>query len=218
MDKKTVVIGGVVLVAILGVVGVMNLPENPAKDLPRAQDANEQVTPALQKQSDSAVTYTFSKESTIGFTGSKITGSHDGGFNSFGGSFVLDGEQPVGEDNQILIQTDSLWSDNDRLTRHLKSKDFFDVATYPEASFKLSAAIKGQEDAAYILTGDFTLHGVTKSIKFPATITLEGDTLRLKSEFVINRKDYGIVYPGKINDLIREEVVIRLDMIGVPKA
>ena len=59
---------------------------------------------------------------------------------------------------------------------------------------------------------------MTKSIKFPATITLEGDTLRLKSEFVINRKDYGIVYPGKINDLIREEVVIRLDMIGVPKA
>lgn len=61
MDKKTVVIGGVVLVAILGVVGVMNLPENPAKDLPRAQDANEQVTPALQKQSDSAVTYTLLK-------------------------------------------------------------------------------------------------------------------------------------------------------------
>jgi len=219
MNKKTVVIGGIALVVILGIVLIVNLPENPAKDLPRAQDWNEPATPALQKQSDAAITYTFSEDSTIGFTGSKVTGSHDGGFKSFEGSFTLDGEQLVGEDNQILIQMDSLWSDNDRLTRHLKSPDFFGVETYPEASFKLSAVIKGSDNEAYTLTGHFTLHGVTKSIKVPATITQEeGDNLRLKSEFVINRKDYGIVYPGKTNDLIRQEVVIRLDMIAVPEA
>ena len=218
MNKKTVVIGGIALVVILGIVLITNLPENPAKDLPRAQDWNEQTTPALQKQSDAAITYIFSEDSTIGFTASKITRSHDGGFKSFEGSFALDGEQLVGEDNQIVIQMDSLWSDSGRLTGHLKSPDFFEVETYPEASFKITAVIKGPDNAAYTLTGEFTLHGVAKSIKFPATITQEGDNLRLKSEFVINRKDYGIVYPGRPDDLIRDEVVIRLDMIGVPEA
>ena len=218
MNKNTVLIGGIALIMIIGIVVFVSLPENPAKDLPRAQDSNEQTTPALPTQTDAAITYSFLEGSTIGFTGSKVTGSHDGGFKSFGGSFALNGEQLVGEDNQIVIQMDSLWSDNNRLTGHLKSPDFFEVETYPEASFKLTAAIEGLDKAAYTLTGNFTLHGVTKRITFPATITHEDDNIRLKSEFVIQRNDYGIVYPGKANDLIRDEVVIRLDMIAAPDA
>jgi polyisoprenoid-binding protein YceI len=219
MNKKTVVIAGTVLALILGIVVIVILPENPAKDLPRAQDSNEPTTAALPlpTQTDAAITYTFLADSTIGFTGSKVTGSHDGGFKSFEGSFSLDGEQLVGEDNQIVIHMDSVWSDSARLTGHLKAADFFEVETYPEASFKLSAATKGPDQAAYTLTGNFTLHGVTKAIQFPATITQAGDRIRLKSEFVIQRKDYGIVYPGRANDLIRDEVVIRLDMIAAPQ-
>ena len=218
MNKKTVVIAAVALVPVLGVVVWMNLPEDPAKDLPRAQDANQQSTAVLQTQTDAAVTYSFLEESTIGFTGSKVTGSHEGGFKSFTGSFSLENEQLVGENNQIVIHMDSLWSDNDRLTGHLKSPDFFEVETYPESSFKLGDLLKGPDETSYTLTGDFTLHGVTRRITFPANITQEGDNIRLKSEFVIMRKDYGIVYPGRANDLIRDEVVIRLDMIAAPGA
>jgi polyisoprenoid-binding protein YceI len=216
MNKKTSVIGGIVLVLLIGIVVIISLPENPAKDLPRAQDSNEPATPPLQEPTETAISYSFSKESTIGFTGSKVTGSHDGGFKSFEGSFMLDGGQLVGENNQIVIQMDSLWSDNDRLTGHLKSADFFEVETYPEASFKVTHVTKGPDKSAYTLTGKFTLHGVTKTITFPATITQEREDFQLKSEFVINRMDYGIVYPGKANDLIRDEVVIRLDMLATP--
>lgn len=218
MNRKKLVIGGIALVVVLGIIVLLNLPENPAKDLPRAQDANESSEPALQTQTDEAITYSFLETSTIGFTGSKVTGAHDGGFRSFKGSFAMEGEQLVGENNQIVIEMDSLWSDNERLTGHLKNADFFEVETYTESSFKLSNVIPGQEKDAYTLSGDFTLHGVTKSIKFPATITREEDNIRLKSEFVIKRKDYGIVYPGRANDLIRDEVVIRLDMIAAPAA
>ena len=218
MDKKTSVIVAISLVFLLAVVVIINLPENPANNLPRAQDSNEPTTLALHEQTDAAITYSFLEESTIGFTGSKVTGSHDGGFKSLEGSFVLDGGQLVGEDNHIVIQMNSLWSDNDRLTGHLISKDFFEVETYPEASFEVIAATNGPDKAAYTLTGRFTLHGTTKRIDFPATIAQEGDNLRLKSEFVINRMDYGIVYPGKVNDLIRDEVVIRLDMVAAPDA
>ena len=216
MDKKKIFITVIALVLVVGIAVIMNLPENPAKDLPRAQDANEPTTPAIQAETDAAITYSFGEESTIGFTGSKVTGSHDGGFKAFEGSFVLDGGQLVGENNQIVIKMDSLWSDNDRLTGHLLGEDFFEVETYPEASFKVTAATQGPDKATYTLTGNFTLHGVTKTIMFPATITQEGDNYRLVSEFVINRTDYGIVYPGRADDLIRDEVVIRLNMVAAP--
>jgi polyisoprenoid-binding protein YceI len=218
MDKKTYVIAGIVLVLLLGIGVIISLPENPAKDLPRAQDSNEPTAPALNERTDNAITYKFLGDSTIGFTGSKVTGSHDGGFRSFEGSFVLEGGQLVGDDNHIVIQMDSAWSDSDRLTGHLISADFFEVETYPEASFKVTAATPESDTMTYALTGDFTLHGVTKHIMFPATITQEGDTFGLKSEFVIKRTDYGIVYPGKVNDLIRDEVVMRLDMVAAPDA
>lgn len=47
------------------------------------------------------------------------------------------------------------------------------------------------------MTGNLEFHGVTKSIRFPANISLAGDNVNVKSEFGINRKDFGIVYPGK---------------------
>jgi polyisoprenoid-binding protein YceI len=218
MDKKTYVIAGLALAILLGIVVIINLPEDPAKDLPRAQDSDESTAPALNERTGDAVTYKFLAESTIGFTGSKVTGSHDGGFRSFAGSFVLDGGQLVGDDNHIVIQMGSVWSDSERLTGHLKSEDFFEVETYPEASFKVAAATQESDTRTYTLTGDFTLHGVTKRIMFPASITQEGDTLGLKSEFVIKRMDYGIVYPGRANDLIRDAVVMRLDMVAAPDA
>lgn len=216
MDKRTIVIAGIAAVLIVGIAVIMNLPENPAKDLPRAQDSNESTTPTNREQTDAAITYNFLEESTIDFTGSKVTGSHDGGFKAFEGSFTLDGGQLVGENNQIVIKMDSLWSDSDRLTGHLLGEDFFEVETYPEASFKVTTVTQDASQAIYTLTGDFTLHGVTKRIMFPATITQEGNNFRLKSEFVINRTDYGIVYPGRANDLIRNEVVIRLNMLAAP--
>ena len=60
------------------------------------------------------------------------------------------------------------------------------------------------------MTGNLTLHGVTKSIQFPAKIAVAPEAATLDSEFFINRKDFGINYPGMTNDLIRDEVVIRL--------
>jgi len=62
------------------------------------------------------------------------------------------------------------------------------------------------------VTGNLELHGVTKSITFPATITVQGDTVAVKAEFAINRKDFGIVYPGKPDDLIKDDVLLRLNI------
>ena len=54
------------------------------------------------------------------------------------------------------------------------------------------------------------MHGVTKAITFPATINVSGDAATLESNFSINRKDFGINYPGPRDNLIRDDVVLAL--------
>jgi polyisoprenoid-binding protein YceI len=68
------------------------------------------------------------------------------------------------------------------------------------------------------VTGNFQLHGVVRSISFPATINVEPGKVTVNAEFVIKRFDFKIEYPGPADNLIRDEVVIKLDLIGVPAA
>lgn len=152
---------------------------------------------------------------TIGFTGSKVTGSHDGNFKSWNGSVELKDGKAAGGKLEFTVQADSVECDvgkaNDwtpKLVEHLKSPDFFDVAKFPTATFK-STAIKA-DGAAYKITGNLTLHGVTKGVEFPATIKIEGKDIKGDAEFTINRKDFGIAYAGKADDLIRDGVVLKV--------
>jgi polyisoprenoid-binding protein YceI len=57
-----------------------------------------------------------------------------------------------------------------------------------------------------------TLHGVTKRIGFPADITLTDAGADVTAEFALNRKDFGIVYPGKPDDLIADNVLLKLSV------
>jgi polyisoprenoid-binding protein YceI len=66
---------------------------------------------------------------------------------------------------QITIQTASVTTDNDQRDKHISSADFFDVATYPAITFT-STGITKTSDKHYKLTGNLTLHGVTKPASF----------------------------------------------------
>lgn len=158
-----------------------------------------------------AETYTFDKKSTIAFVGSKVIGSHDGGFKKFSGSFQLvDGEPQSG---QFLIDMKSTWSDSDKLTGHLLSEDFFEVEKHPESKF-VATKFEKKSDGVYHLSGDFTLRGVTKNITFPTTVKQDGDSVVITAEFDINRQDYGIKYKGMADNLIKDKVVIKLNLIA----
>ncbi len=184
---------------------------NPADDKPKAEVGAASLgdTPAA-----TGIAYIFSDESTIDFVGSKITGSHNGGFKTFEGSFNLVDNDPGRSSVEITINTTSLWADNDKLTGHLKSPDFFDVAAHPIVHFKSTSILSG--DDGYTVSGNLQLHGVTKSITFPASIDLKDNRLMIKSEFSINRFDFAIEYKGNADNLIRNEVVIKLDIVAVP--
>lgn len=160
--------------------------------------------------------YTLAEDSAIGFVGSKVTGSHTGGFKKFNGQFAVANGAISAPGSQISIDIDSLWADNDRLTGHLKSPDFFDAAAFPQATFELTSSEKA-DGSKVKLTGNLNLHGVTKQISFPAELNVQGKQATLKAEFHIKRFDFAIKFAGKADDLIRDEVVIKLDVKGVAK-
>jgi len=150
------------------------------------------------------------QNSKIEFTGSKVTGSHNGSFGDFSGQIDFAGTPEQSRVN-IVMKADSLTTDTPDLTKHLKTADFFDVAKFPEATF-VSTAIKpgGENGATHTVTGNLTMHGVTKAITFPATINVTPDAATVESSFSINRKDFGINYAGAADNLIRDDVVLTL--------
>lgn len=184
---------------------------DPAGNVHKSAAAAPQTAP--KSGSAAGIEYVIRAGSTIGFTGSKVTGSHNGGFTNFAGSFRVADEKLVGAP-ELKIAMKSIWSDNDRLTGHLASPDFFDVPTFPVSTFTVTSVEPAGTN--YTVTGNLNLHGVTKSISFPAEVQATADAVTLKAEFAINRRDFNINFPGKPNDLIRDNVVLRLDVKATP--
>ena len=162
-----------------------------------------------------AATLALTDASRIDWIGSKVTGKHDGGFNGFTGSIEWAGSV---EASKVIIDIDmnSIWSDNDSLTNHLKTDDFFSVETYPTARFESTSIAKTAN--GYDVTGNLEMKGVTKSITFPATIEHDGEAVTAQAEFNIMRFEWGIEYAGMQDDLIRDEVVIKFDLVAAPAA
>jgi polyisoprenoid-binding protein YceI len=194
--------------------------KDPTKDKPKAE-----VTNAIPAASGQAATPTEATEtlalnpqnSKVEFVGSKVTGSHDGKLNQFSGTVQLNGDKPETSKIDLSIDMASFETDTPKLTTHLKSADFFDVEKYPKATFTSTEITPGgAAGATHTIKGNLTLRGVTKGISFPATVSVKADEVTAKSEFSINRKDFNINYAGKADDLIKDQVLVKLD-IRVPR-
>ena len=191
---------------------------DPAANKPKATIANaapENNSTAPAASEKLAITPENSK---VEFVAAKVTRSHNGSFKQFSGAIDLVPNSLPGSRVTIDIQTDSVVTDEDGLTKHLKTPDFFDIAKYPKATFvstKIEPSNAG--GATHNVTGNFELHGVRKSIAFPANIQVAPDSVAVNAEFSINRKDFGVVFQNKTDDLIRDGVVIKLSL-KVPRA
>lgn len=155
--------------------------------------------------------YPFSQaDSRVEFVGAKVTKKHDGSFQTFTGTVTLVDNDPTKSSVTVDIDVASIKTDEEKLTGHLKSADLLDVAKFPKANFTSTKIVAGGEKGAtHTVTGNLQLHGVTKSITFPATVKT-GDAVEVDAEFAINRKDFGIVYPGMPDDLIKDDVLLKL--------
>lgn len=202
---------------MLGLVVAASGCKNPAADKPKAEVAQPVATaPAPEAPTAGATRYEFGpKDSKIEFVGAKVTGKHEGSFPNFSGTITV----PDGQIDKATFSTEidlaSLVTDNEKLTGHLKSPDFFDVEKFPKARFTTTSLKRSTEPGrTHVVTGNLELHGVTKSVSFPATIDAANDTVKASAEFAINRKDFGIMYAGKADDLIRDDVVVKLTLNG----
>ena len=188
--------------------------DNPTRNKPKAEVSSAApagATPAPAGQAEKLNVST--NGSTIGFVASKVTRSHNGSFGRFSGRAELVGGKAEGGKVSIDIELDSVQADVEKLTGHLKSPDFFDVQKYPKAHFESTSITPGgSAGATHTITGLLDLHGVKKTIKFPATINVSPKEVRVKSEFALNRKEFGIAYPGAPDDLIRDDVLMKLDL------
>lgn len=193
---------------------VVACDNDPVQDAPRAETkeaVQEPAQPEEPKATAGAQAYSFSEQgSSFDFVGAKVTGKHDGEFKKFSGEIKLVDGDPLKGSVKVTIDMKEFETDTPKLTDHLKSADFFDVEKFPESKFE-STKIEKTADG-FNVTGNLTLHGVTKSVSFPAKIDAKDDKVNVNAEFGINRKDFEIVYPGMPDDLIKDEVLIKLDL------
>ena len=141
-----------------------------------------------------------------------------GRFDDVSGNFSIDPGDPSKSSFALTIKAESIDTGNAKRDQHLKSPDFFNVKQFPAITFK-STAIKAAKDG-YEVTGDFTLHGVTK----PVTLTLEGGK---KAEFpkgvqrtgystdlTLKRSDFGM---DKFVGMLGDDVHIAVSFEGTKK-
>ena len=96
-----------------------------------------------------------------------------GRFNKFDGNFSYDAAKPEASKISINIDTASLDTNHARRDKHLRSDDFLDVAKYPNSKFVSTSFVPTGDNTAK-LTGQFTLHGVTKEVEIDVTKMGEG--------------------------------------------
>jgi polyisoprenoid-binding protein YceI len=153
-------------------------------------------------------TYALSGDNTkLTFVGTKTEGKHEGGFKTLKGMATVGGSDLANLKIEIDIDCDSLYSDDAKLTTHLKSPDFFGTKDNPKATFKTKTVTKG--DKVYTIAGELTMLGKTKPVTFPASISVTGDVLSLSTEFKIDRTDWGMAFgKGKIDDKVTLKIAV----------
>ena len=184
--------------------------EAPAAAEKPEKPADENTAPAAQNLKEVPLDATATK---VEWVAAKVTKDHKGGFEAVTGKARYDASGAlVGIDAEI--DTRSVTSDTEKLTKHLKSPDFFDVEKFPKATFTTTKIEPGGEGGTHTVTGVLDLHGVKKEISFPATIKTENGVTTATSEFTLKRFDFGINYKGAADDLIKDEVLMKLHVVA----
>lgn len=139
---------------------------------------------------------------------SKVSGR----FTRFQGNILLEDKDLPKSSVEVSIEAASINTDNEARDKHLRTPEFFDTDKLPSISFK-SVSVRETAPGKLEVTGDFTMHGVTKRVVLPMTAlggakSPFGDyRIGFEGALTLNRGDYGIkTYPG----VIGEEVSISL--------
>lgn len=132
-------------------------------------------------------------ESSIEWTGKKITSSHEGTIRFNKGNLLFDNNQLVGGDFIVdmssISVTDISGEKAEKLRSHLMNEDFFDVAKHPTAEMKFTEVVKADK-GSYTIVADLTIKGISH----PVTFDMEVDKTEAEALVIIDRTIYDIKY------------------------
>jgi polyisoprenoid-binding protein YceI len=146
-----------------------------------------------------------------------------GRFSDFSGTIHLDLQDPANASVSLTIAAASIDTNNADRDQHLRSDDFFAVATYPAITFESSRIVKTSSDL-YDVTGTLTIRGVARNITLPvaylgmATDPWGNARAGFETELTINRKDYGLSWNAALETggfLVGDDVRISLSVQAI---
>jgi len=135
---------------------------------------------------------------------------------------TLDHENPAATQFQLTINAESIDTNNEGRDKHLKGPDFFDVATYPAITFQSTTVVPVNEPKriVYQVTGNLTMHGVTRQVTLPIELLGEGPGPDGKphagflSQTELKRSDFGM---SKFleNNMVGDAIGITVSFEGI---
>lgn len=186
--------------------------EAPDAEKAKTGEATEEATGAGEKK---AIDLTASE---IGWIGTKLTGQHNGTIKLKSGHVFVEDQKITG--GQFVMDMDTITvldlqgENKEKLEKHLRDTDFFEIGKFPESKFVITSVEPGEGDALKI-TGNLTIRDITKSVSFSAGVEKDaaGNPKKVTADFNIDRQLWGIVYKGKPDDAIRDEVNLKPSIV-----
>lgn len=139
--------------------------------------------------------------SSIDWIGRKVTGQHTGKIQIASGELLVAGNAIKG--GSFIMDMNSITSDSERLTGHLKTDDFFSVEKNPTSKFVITKVTAAGKDRINV-TGDLTIKGITEAITFPVSVKKQdGALVAVAKNVLVNRAKFDIRYGSKsfFNDI-----------------
>jgi polyisoprenoid-binding protein YceI len=148
-----------------------------------------------------------------------------GAFNEFTGTAHLDEDNPSNSSAQVTIHAASIDTRNADRDAHLRGNDFLQMEQYPNITFTSTEVTR--TDDTFVVTGDLTIKGVTRSITIPlsyegtATDPFGNTRIGFEGSTTINRKDFGITWNAVLETggvLVGDKVVLEFDISAIKQA
>ncbi len=149
-----------------------------------------------------------------------------GEFRKVTGTVRGDEKDPTHAQVEATIDTASIDTRNEKRDAHLKSPDFLDTEKYPTMTFR-SKKIEKAGDGGYRVTGDLTLHGVTREVVLdvdglaPAVKDPQGNSRAgAQATAKLNRQDFGVAWSKSLDGggvVVGDDVAVTIDVEGVRK-
>jgi polyisoprenoid-binding protein YceI len=147
-----------------------------------------------------------------------------GRFSDFNGTIEYDEENLEGSLVNVEVNAASIDTNEPDRDTHLRSADFFDVEHNPVLTFR-STEIQRHSADRFAVTGDLTIHGVTRSVTLETTLLGKAkdpwgnQRIAFEAETTINRKEYGLTWNAALETggfLVGDDVKISVSVQAVP--